>query len=281
MAKRKIVKIDQEKCTGCGLCIPACPEGALQIIDGKARLVSDLFCDGLGACLGPCPEGAISIEEREAEPYDESKIMKNIIKQGKNTIKAHLKHLQDHNQTEFLQQAIAFLKKRNMEVPILEEERIDGYKEIKTCPGIVTQNITKAENQSNEGEKQKSFLTHWPIQLHLISPTAPHYKKTDVLLCADCVAYTAGDFHKEYLQGKTLAIACPKLDQGREIYLEKIQSWIDDAMINTLTVLIMQVPCCKGLLLLAKEAVSKAKRKIPLKVIMIDIKGEILTEEWI
>ncbi len=281
MAKRKIVKIDQEKCTGCGLCIPACPEGALQIIDGKARLISDLFCDGLGACLGPCPEGAISIEEREAEPYDESRIMENIVKQGENTIKAHLKHLQEHNQKEFLQQAIAFLKKRNIEIPILEEEKIVEDKEIKGCPGIVMQNIKKTENQSNEEGKRKSYLTHWPIQLHLISPTAPHYKKADVLLCADCVAYTAGDFHKDYLQGKPLAIACPKLDQGREIYLEKIQSWIDDARINTLTVLIMQVPCCRGLLLLAKEAANKAKRKIPIKVIVIDIKGDILSEEWI
>ena len=108
--KRSIIKIDEEKCNGCGLCVPNCPEGALQIIDGKARLVSDLFCDGLGACLGHCPEGAITVEEREAEPYDEKKVMINIVKHGENTIKAHLKHLKDHNQDEFYQQALDYLK---------------------------------------------------------------------------------------------------------------------------------------------------------------------------
>lgn len=115
--KRKIIKIDEEKCTGCGLCIPNCPEGAIQIIDDKARLVSDIMCDGLGACLGHCPEDAITVEEREAEEYDEKKVMENIVKAGPNTIKAHLNHLRDHNQDEYLQQAIEYLKEKNIEIP--------------------------------------------------------------------------------------------------------------------------------------------------------------------
>jgi len=121
MAKRKIIKVDEEKCDGCSLCIPNCPEGALQIIDGKARLVSELFCDGLGACIGHCPQGAITIEEREAKGYDERKVMENIVKQGENVIKAHLEHLKEHNQTKLLEEAINFLKERNIKVPLEEE----------------------------------------------------------------------------------------------------------------------------------------------------------------
>ena len=121
MAKRKIIKIDEAKCTGCALCIPNCPEGAMQIIDGKARLISDLFCDGLGACIGHCPEGAITIEERDARGYDERKVMENIVRQGENTIKAHLKHLKEHNQGEYLKEALNFLKERKIAVPLSEE----------------------------------------------------------------------------------------------------------------------------------------------------------------
>ncbi len=118
MAKRKIMRIDEDKCNGCGECIPNCPEGALQIIDGKARLISDLFCDGLGACIGHCPEGAIAVEEREAQEYDERKVMENIARQGKNVIKAHLEHLREHDQSEYLKQAIGFLKERNIEISL-------------------------------------------------------------------------------------------------------------------------------------------------------------------
>jgi len=124
--KRKIIKIDEDKCTGCGLCIPNCPEGALQIIDGKVRLISDLFCDGLGACIGHCPEGAIHVEEREAEPYDEYRVMENVVKAGKNVIKAHLEHLKDHNEMEFYRQALEFLKEKNIEIPIEEEKKAEN-----------------------------------------------------------------------------------------------------------------------------------------------------------
>jgi NAD-dependent dihydropyrimidine dehydrogenase PreA subunit len=228
MAKRNIITIDQDACTGCGLCIPNCPEGAIQIIDGKARLVSDLTCDGLGACLGHCPEGAISVIEREAEAYDERKVMANIVTQGANTIRAHL---------------------------------------------------TAAETMAGT---RPSALTHWPVQMHLVSPNAPHYKGADVLLAADCVAYSLGDFHKDYLKGKALAIACPnKLDEGQEVYVAKIKALIDEAKINTLTVMIMQVPCCGGLLQLARTAVGQAGRKIPVKAVVVSLQGEILKEEWV
>jgi hypothetical protein len=151
------------------------------------------------------------------------------------------------------------------------------------CPGSRTMNF-KSSNENNSELKVgkiKSQLTQWPIQMHLINPAAPYYQRADVLLTADCVAYALGDFHRDYLQGKSIAIACPKLDQGQEIYLEKIKSWIDDAKINTLTVFIMQVPCCGGLLNLAQQAADTAKRKIPIKYVVVDVQGEILQEEWV
>jgi len=284
MAKRKIIKIDEEKCNGCGLCIPSCPEGAIQIIDGKARLISDLFCDGLGACLGHCPQGAITIEEREAQKYDERKVMENIIKQGKNVIKAHLKNLKEHNQDDYLKEAIDFLKEKNIEVELEEKEAEVMKKNEHTfagCPGSQMMDFREKKTKGDETGKRPSELRQWPIQLHLVSPFAPYYQKADLLLSADCVAYTIGDFHKDYLKGKALAIACPKLDEGQEEYIEKIKSLIEDAKVNTITVMIMQVPCCYGLVNLVKEATQKAKRKIPVKTIVVSLQGEILSEEWL
>lgn len=278
MAKRKIIKIDDQKCNGCGLCMPNCPEGALRMIDGKARLISDLFCDGLGACIGHCPQGAIAIEEREAEIYDERKVMSNIIKQGHNVIKAHLEHLKDHNQDKYLKEAIDYLKEKGLDVPLKEERKANMHS---GCPGSKVMDFRSKETKSDESGVRASELRQWPLQLHLVSPQAPYYQKADVLLSADCVAYTVGDFHKDYLKGKALAIACPKLDDGQEIYAEKIQSFIDDAKINTLTVMTMQVPCCAGLVELAKKAAKSAKRKIPVKSIVVSLQGEILSEDWI
>ncbi len=274
--QREIITIDEEKCTGCGLCVPGCPEGALQIIDGKARLVSDLMCDGLGACIGECPEGAISIESRDAEPYDEVKVMQNIIAAGPNTIKAHLKHLSDHGQTEYYAQAVQVLKEKKIEVPALEE----GHHAHSGCPGSRTMNFDRPAITAASGP-QPSQLTHWPIQMHLISPMAPHYHGADVLLAADCVAFSLGDFHSAYLKGKTLAIACPKLDEGQNIYVEKLISLIDDARINTLTVMMMQVPCCGGLLHMAQTALLHAHRTIPIKKMIVSLQGDILREEWV
>lgn len=278
--KRKIIKIDEKKCNGCGLCIPNCPEGAIQIIDGKARLVSDLMCDGLGACLGHCPEGAISIEEREAEEYDERKVMEAVVEQGENTIVAHLAHLKEHGQREYLMQALAYLKEKGVKIPA--DKLCAVFPAIdRSCPGSRSISIGKKPKEKKEQSARiSSELTHWPIQMHLLSPLAPHYTGSNLLLAADCTAFTIGNFHGDFLAGKTLAIACPKLDSNQDIYLDKLVSLIDDAKIDTLTVLIMQVPCCGGLFGLAKKAVEKASRKIPIKRIIINLEGEILSEEW-
>jgi len=298
--KRKIITINDKKCTGCGLCIPNCPEGAIQIIDDKARLVSDLFCDGLGACLGHCPEGAITIEEREAAPYDERTVMKNIIKQGINVVKAHLSHLREHNEQEYLSIALDELKVQGIIVddkektaavppaPAAVQSPSPAHAHAHGgggCPGSKSFQFGEAkpapEQVATVSASQSSQLRHWPVQMHLISPNAAQYRGADMLLCADCVAFSMGDFHRDYLKGKSLAIACPKLDEGKDIYLEKVRSLIDDAKINTLTVMIMEVPCCGGLLHLAKQAAAAATRKVPIKAITVGIDGSVLREEWV
>jgi hypothetical protein len=150
------------------------------------------------------------------------------------------------------------------------------------CPGSKMFDFRDQKTgQDTQVADVKSQLRQWPIQLHLISPEAPYYQAADVLLVADCVAYALGNFHMDYLKGKSIAIACPKLDEGQEVYVEKIKSWLDDAKINTLTVLIMQVPCCMGLLNLAKQAAQSSKRKVPIKSVVVSLQGEILSETWV
>lgn len=297
---REIIKIDEEKCNGCGICIPGCPEGALQIIDGKARLVSDLMCDGLGACISDCPEGAIEIEEREAEPYNETIVIQEIIKHGENTVVAHLKHLKDHGETEFMREALDYLEANKETLPFnlaevkeqVHNDAIVAGEGCATggCPGARTMTFDidpdKVEEAvSNETSQpvmdQKSTLRQWPVQMHLINPNAPYFRNADVILGADCVAFSMGNFHQKYLKDHSLAIACPKLDQGKEIYIEKLKSMIDDAKINTLTVMVMEVPCCSGLTQLAQMARENASRNVPIKKIVVSIQGEILHEDWV
>jgi len=290
---RDIVKINEDLCTGCGLCIPNCQEGALQIVEGKARLVSDLMCDGLGACIGHCPEGAISIEQREAEAYNETQVMKEMIEKGKATVIAHLKHLKDHGEKGFVKEGIAVLKAQetNLDFSVdevmqaLHQEEAAG-KSFSACPGTQAQAFKAAGSAfaapvSTAAARPASQLEQWPVQMHLINPMASFFKKSDFLLAADCAAFSMGAFHQDLLKGKTLGIACPKLDTGKDSYLEKLIQLVDEAEINTLTVVIMEVPCCGGLLHLAQQALSRAERHIPIKKILVSIKGEMLSEEWV
>jgi len=283
--KRNIIHIDEEKCNGCGLCIPNCQEGALQVIDGKARLISDLFCDGLGACLGHCPEGAITIEEREAEPYNETLVMETISKKGRNTILAHLEHLRDHNEQGYLKEAITFIKKNNIDMS--EDEMKTNQEPFHGCPGAVARDFKIDAEQVEDSIKTKSLeeapseLRQWPVQLHLLNPQASYFKNADVVLAADCVAFSMGNFHSRFLKGKSLAIACPKLDSNKESYIEKLTTMITDSKINTLNVVIMEVPCCSGLLQMAETARTNSGKKIPIKVSVIGVQGEVVEEDWV
>lgn len=257
MAKRKIVKIDESLCNGCGECVSSCAEGAIQIIDGKARLVSDQYCDGLGACLGECPQGAISIEEREAKSFDEAAAKEHLHRQAHGDghhHHDHQKHHHGHHQHH--------------------EHHAAG------CPGAAMRQLGQRPAAEGEQGDLSSQLRQWPVQLHLVSPLAPYFKGADLLLAADCVAYAYGAFHSRFLKGRSIAVACPKLDSQQEVYLDKLVTMIDEAKINTLNVVIMEVPCCSGLMRLAQAALSKAKRKVPIKEIVVSLEGEVLSEEW-
>lgn len=266
--KRKIIKIDEEKCNGCGQCIPNCPEGALQLIDNKARLISDLFCDGLGACIGTCPLGAISFEEREAEPYDEGKVMENIVRQGTNVIAAHLAHLQDHGETELLRQAIAFLKANNIDIPNFHKGG---------CPGAAARHMRRDTGSSTADYplQQESLLQNWPVQLMLLNPRAPYLKGADLLVAADCVPFAYADFHRRFLQGKIMVTFCPKLDRTIEQYIDKLALIFESQDIRSVSVVHMEVPCCSGTLRIVEEAQKKAQKIIPVKEYTISIHGEI------
>lgn len=297
--KRTVIKIDEELCNGCGLCVDGCHEGALQLIDGKARMISDLYCDGLGACIGECPVGAIELEEREAEPYDEIAVMERIAPKGEKTIRAHLLHLKAHNEMDLLRQGIEYLKKNEIEIDMSgldEEARNDegsgcgGH--FSACPGSKEMSFTPigaggATGKENSGIPMglagivPSQLRQWPVQLHLLNPQAGYFKGADVVLAADCTAYAYGGFHDRFMRNRTLAIACPKLDSNKDVYVSKIVDMIDVARINTLTVIMMEVPCCGGLLQLVKTALEQASNKIPVKRVVIGIQGEIVEENWI
>lgn len=292
---REVVKIDEDKCNGCGLCVPNCHEGALQIIDGKARLLSDLLCDGLGACLGHCPEDAITIEKREAEPYNEAKVMEVMVGKGINTVAAHLKHLRDHNEQVFLKEAFAWLKlnEASLNFTVSQvKEAIHAAKAENTsggcgggCLGSQEMSFSSATDltmaATSSANEQQSELRQWPVQMHLINPVAQQFKGSDLVVAADCVAFSLGNFHSQYLKGKSLAIACPKLDSNTDIYIQKLITLIDQAQVNTIQVMIMEVPCCGGLMRMVQQAVQQAQRKVPVKATLVGIKGEILKEEWI
>jgi ferredoxin len=284
--KRETVIIDENKCDGCGDCVPGCPEGALQVIDGKVRLISGSLCDGLGVCIGECPRGAITVKKMETEAYDEGKVMDNIVKQGENTLRAHLKHLHGHGQSEYLQTAISYLEDRKMKIPRYRYSysNKNGAQAAGGCPGSRILDFTGKGGHTYEDDntgKQPSALRQWPVQMHLVSPSAPYFNGADLLFAADCTAFAIGDFHSHHLKGKALAIGCPKLDAETVSYVEKLTAMIDDAKINTLTVMTMEVPCCGGLLQISKEAAAKAKRKVPVKAVRVSLKGEIMKEEWL
>lgn len=259
--KRTVVKIDEKLCNGCGICVTGCHEGALQMIDGKAVMVSDLYCDGLGACIPDCPLGAISLEERDAEPYNEEAVMERIAPKGDKVILAHLKHLQDHGETGFMNQGIDYLKKHNIKVDL--------------------SSLFPTVSKDNTFVPVMHKAVNFPFQLHLINPLNSVFAEADLLLAADCTAFTATGFHNRFLKDKVLAIACPKLDSNRESYIEKLAVMIDQTKIETLTVLVMDVPCCSGLMELVRRAREKCQRYIPVKKVIITVKGNVKSEEWI
>ena len=233
---RKIIHIDEEKCNGCGACVPACAEGALQIIDGKAKLIGEQYCDGLGACLGECPQGAIIIEERAAEDFNEEAVKR---------------HLEKSN-------------------PVKEELPCG------CSSATVTQfeRPETAGATLSEAPSSPSTLSHWPVQLTLVPPKAPFLQEADLVLAADCVPFAYAGFHQHFLKGHSLLVACPKLDDF-PAHLQKLTDILSQSSVKSLTVVHMEVPCCSGLVHMAQQAVRLSGKDIPIKEVTIGIKGDL------
>lgn len=242
--KRKIVVIDEEKCDGCGLCVPACHEGALQIVNGKAKLVSDIYCDGLGDCLGHCPKDAITVEEREAEDFDPVAV--------EHRLKV-LKH------------------KKSGGCALADGISLGG------CPGSAARALqpeTVSKNPVDNGQYSSQLRT-WPVQLRLVPESAPYFHEADLLLCADCVPFALDGFHSRYLKDRVAVIGCPKLDDGA-YYAAKLSRILSFNDVKSITVLYMEVPCCGGLLRIARAALDASGKEIPLHLVQVGINGNII-----
>ncbi len=258
MPKRKIIEIDRDKCNGCGNCTTACAEGALVLDDeNKAVLAKDIYCDGMGACLDVCPVDALHIVEKDTEEYDAKAAYK------------HVKETQSEEAAKKVHGAGEFVEK---EEKTMEKTMKCG------CPGSMAQEIKRetqeAGNRPDAAGSIQSELSQWPIQLHLVSPAAPYFNESDLLIAADCTAFALGSFHQDLLKGKKLVIACPKLDDT-DNYIEKISELIKNNTIYSLTVVIMTVPCCSGLYHMVQEAVEKSGKDLAVKKIVIGLHGEI------
>lgn len=268
---REVITIDENLCDGCNKCVQACAEGALQLIDGKARLINEIFCDGLGACIGECPQNAIIVETKEAEPYNEAIVIERMIELGENTVTAHLVHLYEHGQMNYLNQALDVLKQRNIPINFSEIRKASQKEQ-------PVGNMEPAEDETRTTGRSNIRLQQWPVQLHLLSPFAAQVQNNDLLLTADCVPLAYPNFHADFLHKKALAIACPKLDSNKEAYLNKLETMIRESGLKSITVLIMQVPCCSGLVQLAKRAIDNSGKNIPLYAKVISIDGEVIDE---
>lgn len=250
MATRKIVNINEDKCDGCGLCVPSCAEGAIKIIDGKAKLLSENLCDGLGACLGECPQGAIEITERDADEYDESAVKVHLAKEGKTLNNSHEQHGHGHHHGG-------------------------------GCPGSRMMEINRQETKQASASvssddievKIKPQLTQWPVQLMLVPQNAPYFEGADLLITADCVPFAYPNYHLELLKGKKVVVGCPKLDDV-QYYVEKLTGIIKTNNINSITVAFMEVPCCGGIVRAAEQALADSGKDLPLHKVKISINGE-------
>jgi NAD-dependent dihydropyrimidine dehydrogenase PreA subunit len=252
---RKIVQIDQEKCDGCGLCVPSCAEGAIRIIDGKAEIAADNLCDGLGACLGDCPKDAITIIEREADHFDEAAVEK---------------HLETTSQAPHAAHAPG--------APPAAHGAHGAHGG--GCPGsravsFAPVPVTAAAETAGSPAARPSQLAQWPVQLHLVPTSAPYFQDADLLITADCVPFAYADYHRDFLAGKSVVIGCPKLDDNNA-YLVKLTEIFRVSRIKSITVLKMEVPCCGGIAVAAQQALAASGKEIPFKVVTISIRGEVV-----
>jgi NAD-dependent dihydropyrimidine dehydrogenase PreA subunit len=280
MVKRDMIRIDYDECDGCGSCIPNCPEGAIQIIDGKARLVGEALCDGLGACVGHCPRGAMTVEKRDAPEYDEYRVMENIVKQGMNVVAAHLKHLDDHGQKAYLDEALKFLRERGIEPPPRRAQPVPGGgRPHAGCEGWKPPSRLTEKPSTVRTGSLESRLRQWPVQLKLVPPAAPYFREADLLIAADCVAFAHGGFHSELLKDKALIVFCPKLDEDTEGYVDKLSDIMKLNDVASVTIAHMEVPCCFGTDRVVDAAIKKSGRRIPVETKIISVQGDTIESQ--
>lgn len=276
MTTREIIRIEESLCTGCGECVPACAEGALEIVDGKARVVAEVLCDGLGACLGECPEGALTVEVREADEFDEAVVEERLRELGRAPLLAG--HAHEGAVSAGRHQALA----SEASIPMPPTSRLGG------CPGSLARDLRSAEapvsfsaTTSSGGEAERaseSLLQNWPVQLSLVNPNAPFLRHADLLIAADCAPTAYRLFHEDFLQGRSLVIACPKLDDAQAHY-EKLALLLQTAKPRSVSVVRMEVPCCSGLVSLTRAAAELAGLDVPVQEIVIGVGGERLAPQ--
>jgi Pyruvate/2-oxoacid:ferredoxin oxidoreductase delta subunit len=268
---RDIIKIDEEKCNGCGLCVPSCAEGAIQVIDGKARLISEVYCDGLGACLGECPEGALEIVQREVEEFDEEAVKAHLESSATGSVPGvagsrHAGHVGSS--------AAAAGTEEDRRAKEETEQGGPDPSSFQGCPGSrVMQFERKAQSRPPAAGRRESALRHWPVQLMLVPVDAPYFQGADLLVVADCVPFASAGFHEELLRGRALVVGCPKLDDIGH-YTEKLAEIFRRSDVRSVTVATMEVPCCSGLLAAVGRAIKVSGQDIPLSSVVVGVRGE-------
>lgn len=270
---RNIITIDDEKCDGCGDCVSGCVEGALQVINGKARLISEMYCDGLGACIGNCHTNAITVIQKECEAYDEIKTLQNIMPHGRDVVIAHLKHLYKHGELRYLETGLAYLK--TTDIAVDKDEFVIASPQQKMAVPLANNPLPacRCDDAASEAE---SNLQNWPIQMHLVNPMSDSFNGQHVLIAADCVPFAFRNFHEVFLKDHPVIIACPKLDSNKESYFNKLVTMLNENNIASITVAVMEVPCCSGLVQLVKKAMEYTGSTIPFTHKVIGIEGTLL-----
>jgi ferredoxin len=259
-SKRQIISIDEECCDGCGACVPSCAEGALQIVNGKARLIKESFCDGLGACLGECPQGALTIVELEAEEYDEAQVL------------AHLRNIAPGLAVDHTVRSRSHAADPIPLLAVGDASMTAERGNIPACPSIRVAQWDVAQEPAEVMERQRSQLRQWPVQLHLLPVQAPFFEDADLILVADCVPFAYANFHEDLLRGNVVAVGCPKLDDAGA-YIDKVTQILLRSNIRSLKVAYMEVPCCRGLVHIARQALDNSGKQIPFETVMITIAG--------
>lgn len=258
---REIIVIDEEKCDGCGNCVPACVEGALQVIDGKARLVKESYCDGLGACLGDCPQGALTVTKLEVDSYDEAGVLDYLEQKSPESVQRHVEHLREHGITSSYVPPAA--KAQRAPIAMCPSIQVSAWNE-------PTLGETNAGSATGGEPRVRSELRQWPVQLTLMPISAPFLQGANLTLIADCVPFANPNMHADFMRDSAIAVGCPKLDDAHA-YIGKLSQILAKNDIRSLKVAFMEVPCCRGLVFIAQQALKACGKEIPLETVMVSI----------